>query len=83
MPQIDDGLLISNLDDTFRTVPAVKKRIGRNGWDTFLICEALRRLALAGRIEKREQPTGAPRPTSNRRRNAGPVFNIEFYRRLP
>jgi hypothetical protein len=76
--RFDDGVIAASLDDTWRTVPAVK-RLLRNSWPAEDVSEALRRLARAGKIEKHEQNTTIPR---YRHRSARPVFKIEFYRRL-
>jgi hypothetical protein len=76
--RFDDGLIAASLDDTWRTVPAVK-RLLRNSWPPEEVSEALRRLARAGKIEKQEKNTTIPR---YRHRALGAVFKIEFYRRL-
>jgi hypothetical protein len=76
--RFDDGVIAASLDDTWRTVPAVK-RLLQNGGRAEGISEGLRRLARAGKIEKHEENTTIPR---YRNRAAGAVFKIEFYRRL-
>jgi hypothetical protein len=76
--RFDDGVIAASLDDTWRTVPAVK-RLLQNSWRAEGISEGLRRLARAGKIEKQEQNTTIPR---YRNRAVGAVYKIEFYRRL-
>jgi hypothetical protein len=76
--RFDEGVIAASLDDTWRTVPAVK-RLLRNSWPAEDVSEALRRLARAGKIEKYERKTSIPR---YRQRVIGRVFKIEFYRRL-
>jgi hypothetical protein len=76
--RFDDRVIAACLDDTWRTVPAVK-RLLRNSWPADDVSEALRRLARAGKIEKHEHNTNIHR---YRQRAVGRAFKIEFYRRL-
>ena len=76
--RFDEGVIAACLDDTWCPVPAVK-RLLRNSWPAENVSEALRRLARAGKIEKREHNTNIPR---YRQCVIGRVFKIEFYRPL-
>jgi hypothetical protein len=76
--RFDDGVIAASLDDTWRTVPAVK-RLLQDGERAEGISEGLRRLARAGKIEKHERNTTIPK---YRHRALGAVYKIEFYRRL-
>jgi hypothetical protein len=70
---IDDLLVASHLDDTWRSPPSVQRLLKR--WQQFEVADALRRLAGAGKIEKREDPTPIPK-------FRGSMRKIESYRRL-
>lgn len=74
---IDDKLVVSCLDDAWRSVPSVK-RLLHKPWPPQDIASALRRLARAGDIEKRESPTLAPKLSHA----PGTQRVIELYRRL-
>lgn len=75
---ISEQAVIASLDNTWRTVPVIKRKI-RIPSTTDEICTVLRRMAISGEIEKREQPTSCPKFQRHAR---GPVLKIEFYRRL-
>jgi hypothetical protein len=76
--RLDDEVVADSLDDTWRTVPEVK-RLLLESRPAEEVSAALRRLARAGKIEKREHSTKVPkyRTTAPAR-----VFKIEYYRRL-
>lgn len=74
---VDEFVLSASLDDIWRTAQSVKRLVGRNGWEAHRILDALRRLALAGKIEKREHNTTVPKLNHKR----GTFRQIEFYRR--
>jgi hypothetical protein len=70
----DDGLIISCLDDTWRTPPAVHRLLESRG-AVADIAYALERLARAGKIEAKHEATMTGR--------AGPpMLSINYYRKL-
>jgi hypothetical protein len=75
---VDELVLVSRLDHTWRTVPAIK-RLWPNNWPPEGICEALRRLAKAGRVQQRLQPLDVP--VFGRRATEARSRVIEYYRR--
>jgi hypothetical protein len=70
----DDGLIISCLDDTWRTPPAVHRLLESRG-AVADIAYALERLARAGKIEAKHEAamTGMAGP---------PVLSVSYYRKL-
>jgi hypothetical protein len=74
----DDNLIISHLDDTWRTAPAVHRLLGDHS-TVADIASALERLARAGKIEAKHEAVMAPR---YRDKAGPPVLCIDFYRKL-
>jgi CTP:molybdopterin cytidylyltransferase MocA len=74
----DDNLIISHLDDTWRTAPAVHRLLGDHG-TVADVASALERLARAGKIEAKHEAVMAPR---YRDKAGPPVLCIDFYRKL-
>ena len=74
----DDNLIISHLDDEWRTAPAVHRLLGERG-AVADIAYALERLARAGKIEAKHEAAMAPR---YRDKAGPPVLSIDFYRKL-
>jgi hypothetical protein len=72
----DDNLIISHLDDEWRTAPAVHRLLGDHVAD---VASALERLARAGKIEAKHEAVMAPR---YRDKAGPPVLCIDFYRKL-
>ena len=70
----DDNLIISHLDDEWRTAPAVHRLLGDHG-TVADVASALERLARAGKIEAKHEAvmTGRAGP---------PVLCIDYYRKL-
>lgn len=79
MKRVDLNILISNLDDTWRTPAGVRRLMKRGGSDADIAC-MLERLALIDRVEHRYEETEVRRALVNPGR--GKVFRIHFYRRL-
>jgi hypothetical protein len=75
--RLDDKLIISHLDDEWRTAPAVHRLLERGAVAD--IAYALERLARAGKIEAKHEAVMAPR---YRDKAGPPVLSIEFYRKL-
>ena len=76
--RLDDELIISHLDDTWRTAPAVHRLLSERG-TVADIAYALERLARAGKIEAKHVAAMAPR---YRDKTGPPVLSIDFYRKL-
>jgi hypothetical protein len=74
----DDNLIISHLDDEWRTAPAVHRLLGDHG-TVADVASALERLARAGKIEAKHEAVMAPR---YRDKAGPPVLCIDFYRKL-
>ena len=74
----DDNLIISHLDDIWRTAPAVHRLLGDHG-TVADVASALERLARAGKIEAKHEAVMAPR---YRGKAGPPVLCIDFYRKL-
>ena len=73
-----DDVIISHLDDEWRTAPAVHRLLGERG-AVADIAYALERLARAGKIEAKHVAAMAPR---YRNKAGPPVLSIDFYRKL-
>jgi hypothetical protein len=74
----DDNLIISHLDDEWRTPPAVHRLLGDH-CTVADVASALERLARAGKIEAKHEAAMAPR---YRDKAGPPVLCIDFYRKL-
>ncbi|MBR0693645.1 hypothetical protein [Bradyrhizobium lablabi] len=76
-PRVEDRLIISLLDDEWRTPPDVHRML--NAGDARAVGYALERLAREGKIENRHEATMAPR---YRDKSGPPVLCINYYRKL-
>ena len=56
---IDDGAILSRLDDTWRSVTVIKAMLG--GGDAYELALALSRLDAARMVECTEKPLGIPK----------------------
>lgn len=76
---VDERLVSAFLDDRWCTVAILTRRAGCGYLQRDQMTETLRRMAQAGKIEKREHNTTVPK---YRRHASRGVLVIEFYRRL-
>jgi hypothetical protein len=75
---VEDRVIAAYLDNTWRTVPSVHWSLPRRDRPRpEHTASALRRLADAGKIERRKKSTTVPKVDA-----PGTTFHIEFYRRL-
>ena len=76
---IDDQAIINVLDEQWRTVPQIRRRISGKLGSAHELMGTLRRLAETGLIERSSQPTQAVRRRQNRK--VGSIA-IELFRRV-
>jgi hypothetical protein len=76
--KIEDSSITACLDDSWRTVAQIRGRLGVNITHAGELVSALQRLADAGKIEKTEQETPAPRRRGKRLTGK---LSIHFFRR--
>jgi hypothetical protein len=74
-----DDVIISHLEDEWRTASAVHRLLGERGGVVADIAYALERLARAGKIEAKHVAAMAPR---YRHKAGPPVLSRDFYRKL-
>ncbi|WP_439398689.1 hypothetical protein ACRQ5Q_15080 [Bradyrhizobium sp. PMVTL-01] len=74
-----DLRLAEQLDSQWRTASAIRRRLKRYDYDTNEMVNALRKLAKAGRVERKEIDTGVARPANRR---LGSTITVEYFRKL-